>query len=66
MKKERSQSQVKLRKIQEDWLKQVGYINKDKVSELLKQAEENYKNSEITDQNKYLMDQKIDVLKTLN
>jgi len=41
-------------------------INKDKVSELLKQAEENYKNSEITDQNKYLMDQKIDVLKTLN
>ena len=41
-------------------------INKDKVNELLKQAEENSKNSEITDQDKYLMDQKIDVLKTLN
>ena len=37
MKKERSQSAVKLRKIQEDWLKQVGYINKDKVNlEILK------------------------------
>jgi F-type H+-transporting ATPase subunit epsilon len=41
-------------------------IKKDKVNELLKQAEENSKNSEITDQDKYLMDQKIDVLKTLN
>jgi len=41
-------------------------INKDKVNELLKQAEENSKNSEITDQDKYLFDQKIDVLKTLN
>ena len=41
-------------------------INKDKVNELLKQAEENSKNSEITDQDKYLVDQKIDVLKTLN
>ena len=41
-------------------------IDKDKISELLIQAEENSKNSEITDQNKYLVDQKIDVLKTLN
>ena len=41
-------------------------INNDKVNELLEQVEENYKNSEITDQNKYLADQKIDVLKTLN
>jgi len=41
-------------------------INKDKINELLKQAEENSKNNEITDQDKYLVDQKIDVLKTLN
>jgi len=41
-------------------------MKKDKVSELLAQAEENSKNNEISDQNKYLMDQKIDVLKTLN
>jgi len=41
-------------------------IDKDKISELLKQAEEYSKNDEITDQDKYLVDQKIDVLKTLN
>ena len=41
-------------------------INNDKVNELLEEVEENYKNSEITDQNKYLADQKIDVLKNLN
>ena len=41
-------------------------INNDKINQLLKQAEENSKNSEITDQDKYLVDQKIDVLKTLN
>ena len=41
-------------------------IDKNKISELLTQAEENSKNSDITDQNKYLVDQKIDVLKTLN
>ncbi len=41
-------------------------VNKDKVNELLKKAEEQSKNSEITDQNKYLVDQKIDVLKTIN
>ena len=41
-------------------------IDKDRISKMLTQAEEYSKNSEITDQNKYLMDQKIDVLKTLN
>ena len=41
-------------------------VDKDKISELLEQAEKHSKNSEITDQNKYLVDQKIDVLKTLN
>ena len=41
-------------------------FDKDKIGELLTQAEEYSKNSEITDQNKYLVDQKIDVLKTLN
>ena len=41
-------------------------LEKDKISEMLTQAEEYSKNSEITDQNKYLVDQKIDVLKTLN
>ena len=41
-------------------------IDKNKISELLKQAEENSSNVEITDQDKYLVDQKIDVLKSLN
>ena len=41
-------------------------LNKDKINELLKQAEDQIKNTEVTDQNKYLIDQKIDVLKTLN
>jgi F-type H+-transporting ATPase subunit epsilon/F-type H+-transporting ATPase subunit delta len=41
-------------------------IEKSKISELLTEAEEHSKNTEITDQNKYLLDQKIDVLKTLN
>ena len=41
-------------------------IDKDKISEMLIEAEEHSKNTEITDQNKYLLDQKIDVLKTLN
>jgi len=41
-------------------------MKKDQINELLAQAEENSKNNEITDQNKYLVDQKIDVLKTLN
>ena len=41
-------------------------MDKDKISELLKQAEEHSVNNKITDQDKYLVDQKIDVLKTLN
>ena len=41
-------------------------MDKDKVNDLLEQAELSSKNSEITDQDKYLVDQKIDVLKTLN
>ena len=41
-------------------------IDKDKIIELLKQAEDSSKSDEITDQDKYLVDQKIDVLKTLN
>ena len=41
-------------------------FDKHKISELLTQAEEYSKNREITDQNKYLVNQKIDVLKNLN
>ena len=41
-------------------------IDKNKISEMLIQAEEILKNNKITDQNKYLVDQKIDVLKSLN
>ena len=41
-------------------------MDKDKISELLKQAEVYSANSEIADQDKYLVDQKIDVLKNLN
>ena len=41
-------------------------MEKAKINELLTQAENNSKNNEITDQNKYLLDQKIEVLKTLN
>ena len=41
-------------------------IGKEKINELLKQAEEQSKSSEITDQNKYLVDQKIDTLKKIN
>ena len=41
-------------------------MEKAKINELLAQAEESSKNNQITDQNKYLVDQKIDVLKTLN
>ena len=40
--------------------------DKAKINKMLKEAEENTNSSEITDQNKYLVDQKIDVLKTLN
>ena len=41
-------------------------MEKDKIIQLLAEAEENSKNSDITDQHKYLVDQNIDVLKTLN
>ena len=41
-------------------------MDKNRISELLKHAEVYSANSEISDQDKYLVDQKIDVLKTLN
>jgi F-type H+-transporting ATPase subunit epsilon len=41
-------------------------FDKDKINELLKQADHDLKNTEVTDQIEYLINQKIDVLKTLN
>jgi F-type H+-transporting ATPase subunit epsilon len=41
-------------------------FDKSKINELLKKAEESSKSNEISDQNKYLFDQKIEVLKTIN
>ena len=41
-------------------------LDKSKQQDLLKQAEEEANKSEINDQSKYLVDQKIEVLKTLN
>ena len=41
-------------------------FNKTKQQELLKQAEEEASKPEINDQSKYLVDQKIEVLKTIN
>ena len=41
-------------------------IDKSKQQNLLKQAEEEANKQEINDQSKYLVDQKIEVLKTLN
>jgi len=41
-------------------------LNKSKQLDLLKIAEEEASNPEINDQSKYLIDQKIEVLKTLN
>ena len=41
-------------------------FDKNKISELLTKAEKYSKNNDISDQNKYLVDQKIDVLKSLN
>ena len=40
-------------------------MNKSKVEAILKDAEDESNKTEITDQNKYLIDQKIDVLKSL-
>ena len=41
-------------------------IDKEKISEIQKTAEEELKNSEINDQEKYLLDQKLEVLKSIN
>ena len=41
-------------------------IEKNKLQDLLKLAEEESNKSEINDQSKYLVDQKIEVLKSLN
>ena len=41
-------------------------MDKSKQQDLLKQAEEELVNEEISDQSRYLIDQKIEVLKTLN
>ena len=44
----------------------VADIDKSKHEDLLKQAEEESGKTEISDQSKYLADQKVEVLKTLN
>ena len=41
-------------------------MDKSKKQDLLKQAEEDANKTDINDQSKYLVDQKIEVLKTLN
>ena len=41
-------------------------IDKGKISEIQKSAEEELGNSEISDQERYLLDQKIEVLKLIN
>ena len=41
-------------------------IDKGKISEIQKSAEEELGDSEISDQEKYLLDQKIEVLKSIN
>ena len=41
-------------------------IDKQKISEIMKSAEEELSKSEISDQEKYLLDQKIEVLKSIN
>ena len=41
-------------------------MDKSKQQDLLKQAEEELVNEEISDQSRYLIDQKLEVLKTLN
>ena len=44
----------------------ISEVDKSKQQDLLKQAEEESSKEEISDQSKYLIDQKIEVLKTLN
>ena len=41
-------------------------IDRDKISEIQKSAEEELNKSEISDQEKYLLDQKVEVLKSIN
>ena len=41
-------------------------INKEKISEIQKSAEEELNKSDINDQEKYLLDQKLEVLKSIN
>jgi F-type H+-transporting ATPase subunit epsilon len=41
-------------------------IDKEKISEIQKSAEEELSKSEINDQEKYLLDQKLEVLKSIN
>ena len=41
-------------------------IDKEKISEIKKSAEEELSKSEISDQEKYLLDQKIEALKSIN
>ena len=41
-------------------------IEKSKIQDLIKTAEEESKKPEISDQSRYLVDQKIEVLKTIN
>jgi F-type H+-transporting ATPase subunit epsilon len=42
------------------------YIDKEKISEIQKSAEEELNKSDINDQEKYLLDQKLEVLKSIN
>jgi F-type H+-transporting ATPase subunit epsilon len=41
-------------------------MSKDKTSEMLKSAEEASAKDDLTDQNRFILDQKIEVLKTIN
>ena len=41
-------------------------IEKEKISEIQKSAEEELKKSDMNDQEKYLLDQKLEVLKSIN
>ncbi len=41
-------------------------IDKEKISEIQKSAEEELNKSDINDQEKYLLDQKLEVLKSIN
>ena len=44
----------------------IAELEKSQIKDLLKSAEQETNKTEISDQNKYLIDQKIEVLKTLN